>query len=411
MEQKLVRAVSSERQLQEVLVDFWFNHFNVSAQKSQLIQPFLTEYERDVIRPHVLGRFRELLEAVAESQAMLIYLDNWLSSDPDAPDSLTRGRTDQRMPAPGQARDQNRFPPRRLGFGDPRMRGLTAMLPPVQPGQRNGLNENYARELLELHTLGVDGGYAQSDVIEVARALTGWTIQPLPLGGGFRFEPRLHDDGEKHVLDTSTDGYGKADGDAVLDLLANHPSTARFISSKLAGHFVADDPPPTLVDLAAARFLETEGDLREVTRTILTSPEFFSADVRRAKVKTPLEFVVSGVRALDGQVASGQRLVYGLGGPRHAILCLPTTDRLFRPRRCVGQRRSTDRQDELRRGPRRRPPRRCPHRAARPRDLSWSQRAQVIGDARTEPRHRHDGDHDHLGDHAATGCHPGARVT
>ena len=326
MEQKLVRAVSSERQLQEVLVDFWFNHFNVSARKSPLIQPFLTQYERDVIRPHVFGRFRDLLGAVAESPAMLLYLDNWLSSDPDAPESLTRDLAGRRLAARGQARDQNRFRPQRLGFGDPRIRGRAAMLPPVQPGRRDGLNENYARELLELHTLGVDGGYTQNDVIEVARALTGWTIAPLPLGGGFRFEPRLHDDGEKHILGTSTDGYGKADGDAILDLLAHHPSTARFIASKLAGRLVADDPPVALIERAAGRFLETDGDLREVTRTILTSPEFFSAEVRRAKVKTPLEFVVSGVRALDGQVAGGQRLVYGLrslGMPSY--VCQPPT--------------------------------------------------------------------------------------
>ena len=326
MEQKLVRAVSSERQLQEVLVDFWFNHFNVSARKSPLIQPFLTEYERDVIRPRVLGRFRDLLGAVAESPAMLIYLDNWLSSDPDAPETLTRGRTHRRMPTRSQASGPNRFPPRRFGFGEPRLRGLAAVLPPVHPGQRDGLNENYARELLELHTLGVHGGYTQDDVIEVARALTGWTIRPLPLGGGFRFEPRLHDDGEKHVLNTTTVGSGKADADAVLDLLAYHPSTARFISSKLVGRFVADDPPPTLVARAAARFLETEGDLREVTRTILTSPEFFSATVRRVKVKTPLEFVVSSVRALDGQIASGQRLVRGLGGlGMPSYVCQPPT--------------------------------------------------------------------------------------
>ena len=185
-------------------------------------------------------------------------------------------------------------------------------MPPVQPGQRDGVNENYARELLELHTLGVDGGYTQHDVVEVARALTGWTIAPLRGGGGFHFEPRLHDDGEKQILGETISGNGKASGDAVLDLLARHPSTARFIATKLAGRFVTDDPPLALVERTAARFLETNGDLREVTRLILTSPEFLAVETQRAKVKSPLEFVVSSVRALDGEVNRGLGLVRGL---------------------------------------------------------------------------------------------------
>jgi uncharacterized protein (DUF1800 family) len=312
MEQKIIRAVSSERQLQEVLVDFWFNHFNVSMRKGPLIQPFLTEYERDVVRPHVLGRFRDLLGAVAESPAMLLYLDNWLSSDPDAPEALTRSFRNQRPTGRSRAdgRDGSQIP--RVGSGDPRRGARMGGIPPIQPGQRDGVNENYARELLELHTLGVDGGYTQHDVVEVARALTGWTIAPLRGGGGFHFEQRLHDDGEKHILGQTISGHGKASGDEVLDLLARHPSTARFIATKLVSRFVTDDPPPVLVERAAAHFLETDGDLREVTRLILTSPEFFATETQRAKVKTPLEFVVSSVRALDAEVNQGLGLVRGL---------------------------------------------------------------------------------------------------
>ena len=252
-QQKILRAAYSERQLQEVLVDFWFNHFNVFAGKGPT-RMYLTEYERDAIRPHVLGRFRDLLGATAHSPAMLFYLDNWQS----ASDARGAGR--------------NRRP--------------------------RGLNENYARELMELHTLGVDGGYTQKDVQEVARAFTGWTIDRPRQGGGFRFEPRMHDAGEKVVLGHRlAAGGGKTDGERVLDLLAAHPSTARFIAAKLARKFVADDPPAALVDRAAARFRETGGDIREVVRTIVTSPEMFAPAARRAKVKTPFEFVVSAVRA------------------------------------------------------------------------------------------------------------------
>ena len=271
--------------------------------------------EQKVIRPHVLGSFRDLLGAVAESPAMLLYLDNWLSSDPDAPEALTRSVQNQRPPG---------MP--RVGFGDPRRGARMGGMPPVQPGPRDGVNENYARELLELHTLGVDGGYIQHDIVEVARALTGWTIAPLRGGGGFHFEPRLHDDGEKQILGQTISGNGKASGDEVLDLLARHPSTARFIATKLASRLVTDDPPPALVERTAARFLETDGDLREITRLILTSPEFLAAETQRAKVKTPLEFVVSSVRALDGEVNRGLGLVRWLrelGMPLYA--CQPPT--------------------------------------------------------------------------------------
>jgi uncharacterized protein (DUF1800 family) len=279
-EQKLLRAVYSERQLQEVLTDFWFNHFNVDARKGR-DRFLLTEYERDTIRPRVLGKFRDLLEATAKSPAMLFYLDNWMSADPNGPhlESAIAGR---------------RFK-RRLGGPQ----GLAPRRPaPQGKNAPKGLNENYGRELMELHTLGVDGGYTQKDVTEVARAFTGWTIENPRQGAAFRFEPRIHDPGQKVVLGhVIKAGGGESDGEQVLEILAAHPSTARFIATKLARRFVADTPPPALVDRAAKRFRETDGDLREVTRTILTSPEFLSPDAYRAKVKTPFEFVVSALRA------------------------------------------------------------------------------------------------------------------
>ena len=262
MTQKLARGVSSERQLQEVMVDFWFNHFNVSARKSPLIQPFVIEYERDVIRPSVFGRFRNLLGAVAESPAMLIYLDNWLNSDPDAPD-LSAAQGIQGRGASCRLGGRTR----QFGFGDPR-RIFRIQMTDLQQDRRDGLNENYARELLKLHTLGVDGGYSQADVINVAQALSGWTLAPLWQGGGFRFSQTLHVDRPKVVLGHRIDAGGKADGEMVLDLLASHPSTARFIATKLARHLVADDPPESLVDRVTNPFLESDGDLRVVTRVV-----------------------------------------------------------------------------------------------------------------------------------------------
>jgi uncharacterized protein (DUF1800 family) len=270
-QQKLLRAAYSERQLQEVLVDFWFNHFNVDARKGPT-RFLLTEYERDTIRPHVLGRFRDLLEATAKSPAMLFYLDNWQNG-------------------------------------------------------RNGLNENYGRELMELHTLGVDGGYTQQDVTEVVRALTGWTIDRPRLGGSYRFDPRLHDAGQKNVLGhVIKAGGGENDGEQVLDILAGHPATAHFIATALTRRFVSDTPPPALVDRVARRFRETDGDLREVTRTILTSREFLSPDAYSAKVKTPLEFVVSAIRATGAQAGNALPLVRAmrdLGMPLY--FCQPPT--------------------------------------------------------------------------------------
>jgi len=306
-EQKVLRAVYSERQLQEVLTDFWFNHFNVDARKGA-DRFLLTEYEREAIRPHVLGKFRDLLEATAKSPAMLFYLDNWMSASPQDPGMppyrIVRGRFGSPM-----------FVPRR-----PR--------PAAQKkNAQRGLNENYGRELMELHTLGVDGGYTQHDVTEVARAFTGWTIQQPRQGGGFGFEARLHDDGEKIVLGHRIKaGGGMKDGEQVLDLLAAHPSTAHFIATKLVRRFVSDTPPSSLVDRAAARFTATGGDLRETMRTILTSREFLSPDAYRAKVKTPFEFVVSAARATGADVINAATLVRAvqqLGMPLYQ--CQPPT--------------------------------------------------------------------------------------
>ena len=297
-EQKVLRAIYSDRQLQEVLTDFWFNHFNVDARKGR-DRFLLTEYERETIRPHVLGHFRELLGATSRSPAMLFYLDNWLSADPNGPH-----QANGRQPGFGrQARPRARFfPP---SPGQPQR-------PQQNNNRRNGLNENYARELMELHTLGVDGGYTQKDVTEVARAFTGWTIDNPRQGGEFHFEPRIHDEGEKIVLGHKIKAGGAGDGEQVLDILASHPSTARFISTKLARRFVSDTPPPALIDRMAARFKETNGNLTAVMTLLLTSPEFLSPDAYRAKVKTPFEFVVSAVRATGAEIRDARPLVRSL---------------------------------------------------------------------------------------------------
>ncbi len=261
-EGKLYRAIYSNRQLEEVLTDFWYNHFNVDLNKGS--DRFLVPtYERDSIRPFVLGKFRELLEATATSPAMLFYLDNYQSVAPQQPN-----------PKNPKARQSTR-----------------------------GLNENYARELMELHTLGVDGGYTQQDIIEVARCFTGWTIKAPKDGGGFTFNGRTHDQGEKHVLGvTIPAGGGMEDGEMVLDILARHPSTARHISRELAQRFVADDPPPMLIERMAKTFAESGGDIRAVLETMIASPEFFSQGAFRSKIKTPFEMIVSAVRASGASV-------------------------------------------------------------------------------------------------------------
>jgi uncharacterized protein (DUF1800 family) len=254
---KLLRAVYSDRQLYELMVDFWENHFSIFANKDD-DRYLLTGFDRETIRPFALGRFRDLLGATAHSPAMLFYLDNWRSS----------------VPRPYPAKD-----------GKP-------------AGVDGGLNENYARELMELHTLGVDGGYTQKDVQEVARCFSGWTIEKPNTEGLFLYRPGLHDDGEKLVLGHKIlAGGGIDDGERVLDILATHPSTARFIATKLARRFITDDPPPSLIDRAAAVFLKTDGSIRETLRAIITSPEFFSPATYRAKVRSPFEYVAAAMRA------------------------------------------------------------------------------------------------------------------
>jgi uncharacterized protein (DUF1800 family) len=299
--QKIVRAVYSDRQLEEVLTDFWFNHFNVYAGKG-LTRVFITEYQREAIRPHVLGRFRDLLGATAKSPAMLFYLDNARSADPRF------------------AKDVES----RLG-----RRGRGSQAEQLRKNIPTGINENYARELMELHTLGVDGGYTQQDVVNVARAFTGWTIAgPRKADAGrFLFNPRMHDPGEKLVLGHRIKaGGGIEDGEQVLDILASHPSTATFISTALARRFVADTPPASVVDRAAAVFRQTGGDLRAVTRAILTSPEFFAPGSYRAKVKTPFDFVVSALRATGADIRQPvplERTMRELGMPLY--FCQPPT--------------------------------------------------------------------------------------
>lgn len=300
---RVARAALSERQLEEVMVDFWENHFNVFSGKDR-VRYYLPEYDAQVIRPHVLGKFRDLLGAVAHSEAMIYYLDNWRSAADsgrpvlEAENARNRGRSR----ATARTGAGNRPTPRRpTGTTTPNARRLPP--PPAPPSVaqvRRGLNENYARELMELHTLGVDGGYTQQDVIEVARALTGWTLDRGAQGGTFVFKPEMHDAGAKTILGQRFPaGRGIEEGEAVLDLLARSPKTATFIATKLARRFVSDTPPAALVERAAETFRATEGDIRAVVRTIVTSPEFFSAAAYRAKVKSPFELVVSTVRAMD----------------------------------------------------------------------------------------------------------------
>jgi uncharacterized protein (DUF1800 family) len=300
MQAKMLRAALSERQLQEVLTDFWFNHFNIFIGKGQVRQ-YVLEYERDVIRPRVLGNFRDLLGAVAHSPAMLFYLDNWQSSTPNAP-ALPREML-ERINDPRLSPEQRRQLLQRIEM----QRAERAAAQPRRP--QRGINENYARELMELHTLGVDAGYTQKDVMELARILTGWTIDQPRNGGGFVFREAMHDAGSKTLLGTTFGSVGELEGEAALDLLARHPATAKHISFKLAQRFIADEPPSVVVERAAKVFTATKGDIREVVRTILTSPEFLDRKAYRAKVKTPLEFVVSAVRATGTEIVNAQPMV------------------------------------------------------------------------------------------------------
>jgi len=265
---KVMREIYSERQLQEVMTDFWFNHFNVFQYKNQCVY-YTTAYERDVIRPRAFGKFYDLLVATAQSPAMLMYLDNWLSAGPQS-----------------EAAGKN---------------------------HSLGLNENYGREVMELHTLGVDGGYTQADVTDLARILTGWTIAQPDDGGQFQFDSARHEPGPKTLLGETLYGNGVDQGLRALYNLAHHPATAHFIAKSIAMRFVADDPPQALVDRMAATFLASDGDIREVMRTMLHSEEFWSPQVYRAKLKTPNEYVISAVRASGANVVTPDALVQRLG--------------------------------------------------------------------------------------------------
>lgn len=285
MQAKILRAILSERQLQEVMTDFWFNHFNVFVHKDA-DRFYTASYERDTIRPHALGKFRDLLLATAKDPAMLVYLDNWQSIGPD---SMAAGRPRQ---------GQKNFIPR-------------------------GLNENYGREVMELHTVGVNGGYTQADVTNLSKILTGWTVDHPELGGGFVFEPRRHEPGAKTWFGHTVQENGYAEGEQALAWLAAQPQTAHFISYKLAQRFVADNPPESLVDRMAKSFLSSDGDIKEVLRTMYHSPEFWSPTHYRTKVKTPLEFVASAFRATDTIPTNPGALVYTLqrmGEPLYQML-------------------------------------------------------------------------------------------
>ena len=281
---KLLRAIYSERQLEEVMTDFWFNHFNVFVGKGPE-RLLLTSYEQEVIRPRALGKFEDLLVATAKSPAMLFYLDNWLSVGPNSM----------------QALGVPQKPVVRYGpYGRPRV--YRPANPNAKRKQNNGLNENYGRELLELHTLSVNGGYSQRDVTEVAKVFTGWTVDKPEQGMSFRFDPRMHEPGPKFVLGHHIKPKGEDEGREVLHLLATNPQTAHFISLKLAQRFVSDDPPSDLVDRMAKTFQKKKGDIREVLSMLFHSPEFWADSSYRAKVKTPLEFVASAVRATGATV-------------------------------------------------------------------------------------------------------------
>ena len=313
---RILRAVYSERQLQEVMVDFWTNHFNVFANKGA-DRWLLPAYDRDTIRPNALGKFSELLLATAQSPAMLFYLDNFQSVSPNA------NRPNAQMRPLFNLRPQGQLRPRQQLRLEQREMRSPQRPRPQQQQQRRGINENYARELMELHTLGVDGGYTQKDVQEVARCFTGWTIFQ-PRGGAaavnalmgtdaarrnagtFFFNARVHDEGEKMVLGHKIPaGGGIKDGLTVLDILAHHPSTAKFIATKLVHHFVSDTPPPALVDRVAAAFTKSDGDIRTTLKAIFFSNEFNSPEAYRAKIKRPFELVVSAIRSLGADTNGG----------------------------------------------------------------------------------------------------------
>jgi uncharacterized protein (DUF1800 family) len=320
---KLDRAVYSDRQLEAVMEDFWFNHFNVFAGKGA-DRWMLTSYVRDTIRPHAMGKFQDLLIATAKSPAMLFYLDNWLSVDPVAfkefqqENAMRRARY-QGMFGGGAAPGFGTFP--RPGAGFPGAQGA------ARPQQQDrGLNENYGREVMELHTVGVDAGYTQQDVIEMADCLTGWTVREPRRDPEYVFKPEFHAEGKKVVMGRTFNYGGEKDGEEALKMLANDPHTARFISTALARHFVSDNPPEALVDRMVKNYDATGGDITSVLKTMIYSPEFWSKQSYRAKVKTPFELVASTARALDADVSISLPLVGWVGRMGEPMfLCQPPT--------------------------------------------------------------------------------------
>ncbi|OCX53264.1 hypothetical protein BEL04_02870 [Mucilaginibacter sp. PPCGB 2223] len=342
--QNILRAAYTNNQLQEVMSDFWFNHFNVSFTKGECAQ-FIPAYERDVIRPNALGEFDKLLLASAKSPAMLYFLDNLVSQGAPAPPAnnmMMGGDKAKAKPTQSAASTDMAMgaAPAKTNAGmDMMMMSAAAPTPPKPkpnaPKNVTGLNENYAREVMELHTLGVDGGYTQTDVTQAARVLTGWTMYPLSSygygsnmkglvdkvgvnnleakgyvhDGDFLFTPTRHDMGEKVVLGhTFPAKGGYQEGVDLLEMLAHHPSTAKFISKKLAVRFVSDNPPQSLIDKMAKTFTEQNGDIKQVLITMVSSPEFWSKKVQREKIKSPFELVVSSVRALNADIQQPYQL-------------------------------------------------------------------------------------------------------
>ncbi len=323
--QKIIRAAYASNQLEEVLTDFWFNHFNVSVTKNDCAK-FIPSYETTVIRPHVFDKFENLLVATAQSPAMLMYLDNFSSASAD---TSSAGQISQ----PYRKKLAARSPDSMEDSASQKQ----MLRKKIKAAKAPGLNENYAREVMELHTLGVDGGYTQQDVTEAARVLTGWTVFPMGsygavaamrkavdrIGesnlaargfvhkGDFLFTPNRHDNKEKVVLGQrfpANGGY--EEGKRLLSMLAHHPATARFISQKLAVRFVSDNPPKSLVDKMAKSFKDHDGDIRQVLMTMAASPEFWSAASLRQKTKSPFELVISTVRGLNAGISQPYQLYH-----------------------------------------------------------------------------------------------------
>jgi uncharacterized protein (DUF1800 family) len=320
---KVDRAIYSNRQLEAVMEDFWFNHFNIFVGKGD-DRWLLTSYVRDTIRPNTMGKFSDLLLATAKSPAMLFFLDNWMSVDPAAfaqsrQNNMARRERFQSMMGGGFESDPN----------SPSMQGANLRGNPNAvraKQQERGINENYGREVMELHTVGVDAGYTQQDVIEMAKCLTGWTVSQPRQDPQFVFKPEFHAEGKKVVMGHTFNYGGEKDGEEALRMLANDPRTAKFISTEIARHFVSDTPPPALIDRMAEDYESTGGDIRSVMKTMIYSPEFWSKEAYRAKVKTPFELVASTARALNSDVTVSLPLSQWVGRMGEPLfMCQPPT--------------------------------------------------------------------------------------